>query len=92
MMYGSALGVNYAPTRRLSFRLDGVTQMIAYEGDWGANYDKWANNESVRMTINYVATKYCTVFACANYSVYNQAVKDSDYDRFRGDIGLTFRY
>lgn len=92
MMYGSALGVNYAPTRRLSFRLDGVAQMISYEGDWGPNYDKWANNESVRMTINYVATKYCTVFACANYSIFQQAVQNSDYDRFRGDLGLTFRY
>lgn len=92
MMYGSAIGVNYAPTRRLSFRLDGATQMIAYEGEWGPDYDKWGYNESVRMTINYIATKYCTVFASANYSIYQQATPDSDYDRFRGDLGLTFRY
>lgn len=92
MMYGSAVGVNYAPTKRLSFRLDGVVQMTSYEGEWGPTYDKWGDNETVRMTINYVATKYCTVFTSAYYSIFNQAVKDSDYDRFRGDIGLTFRY
>lgn len=93
-VYTLSTGLTYRPMRKLSTRLD-----LAYRRDENEYATLGTKGESIvedivsaRLRADYQLMRYVSLYSSVEYTDQMSNDSDYEYDRYRGTLGLSFRY
>lgn len=93
-IYALSAGMTYRPTRKLSARFDlmGRREETSYNVN-GANATPTEHILSFRARVDYELARYITLYSGLEYlTKMSDGANETEYDRYRGSLGLNLRY
>ncbi|MEI7900876.1 MAG: outer membrane beta-barrel protein [bacterium] len=91
-VYALSTGLIYRPMRKLSTRLDLAVRREENQDTGGTANDGTDDQYSVRARADYQLMRYVSVYGGVEYEKQIADASADAFDRYRGQLGLSFRY